>query len=105
MGNKHARPGEIVRLFGAEWGEKSKAVVKAQKFEAIRLVVRAGETIAPHKTKGPITVHCLEGRTIFTVGKSENEMIPGDWLYLDEGQIHALRGIEDSTFLLTILFS
>lgn len=106
MGNIHANAGEVVRLSGAgaDWGEKSRAIVKATSFEAIRLVVRAGETIPPHKTKGPITVQCLEGRTIFSVGDEEHEMSPGDWLYLDKGQIHALRGVEDSTLLVTIVF-
>ena len=108
MGSVHAVVGKTMKLLlsESELGQaKTTALVKTSYFETIRLCVHASQEIPPHKTKGPITVQCLQGNVVFVVGDTENEMVPGDWLYLEGGQIHSLKGIEDSTLLLTILFT
>lgn len=108
MGIAHAVAGKAMNLLlsVSELGHfKTTALVKTSNFEVMRLCVHARQVVPPHKTKGPITVQCLQGRVVFVVGDTENEMVPGDWLYLEGGQIHSLKGIEDSTLLLTILFT
>jgi quercetin dioxygenase-like cupin family protein len=65
MSLHHARAGEVVDLrpLGpALKSAKTSAIVKSERFEAIRMIVRAGETIPSHKVAGNITLHCLEGR-------------------------------------------
>lgn len=107
MGVAHAVAGKAMKLFlsESELGRaKTTALVRTRNFETMRLCVHAGHEIPEHKTKGPITVQCLQGKVVFTVGEINNEMVPGDWLYLDGDQNHSLRGMEDSTLLLTILF-
>ena len=104
----HAIAGETMNLFlsESELGRaKTTALVKTSNFEIIRLCINASQEIPLHRTKGPITVQCLQGKVVFTIGDAENEMVPGDWLYLDGGQIHSLVGIENSALLLTIMFS
>ena len=96
----HAAPGEIVNL-GA--GEKTAALVKRDRFEAVRLVVVAGATIPTHQVDGFITLYCLEGHAVLEAGR-EIALRRGDWVYLDRNARHAVRGIEDSALLLTILF-
>ena len=108
MAIAHAVAGKAMNLFlsESELGRaKTTALIKTSNFEVIRLCVDSKQEIAPHKTKGPITVQCLQGKVNFTVGETENEMTPGDWLYLEGGQVHSLLGIEDSVLLLTIVFS
>ncbi len=106
MALKHAQPGDVVNLrcpsspFEAS---KSSAIVKCDRFEAVRLVVPAGSTIPIHQTEGYITLQCLEGRVAIHTNR-EIELVEGDWIYLDRNAPHALRGIEDSLLLLTILF-
>lgn len=107
MSLHHARAGEIVDLrpLGpALKGAQSSAIVKSERFEAIRMVVRAGETIPPHKVAGNITLHCLEGRVRLSLERSVLELGAGEWLYLDRGETHSLEAMEDASLLLTILF-
>jgi quercetin dioxygenase-like cupin family protein len=107
MSLHHARAGEIVDLrpLGpALKGAKSSAIVKSERFEAIRMVVRAGETVPPNKVAGNITLHCLEGRVRFSLERTVLELGAGEWVYLDRGEIHSVEGMEDASLLLTILF-
>ncbi len=106
MALKHARAGEIVDLrpFSGSIGEaRTAAIVKTNEFEAVRLVVAAGSQIPPHKVPGQITLHCLEGHVELGLEGERLELRAGDWVYLDGGAVHALKGIEDASLLLTIL--
>lgn len=106
MALPHAESGEIVDLrpLGpAISGAKTAAIVKAAQFEAIRLVVLAGQEIPVHKVPGEMTLHCLEGAVRLSTIPSELTLNAGDWLYLKGGEPHALTGIEDASLLLTII--
>lgn len=107
MALKHARAGEVVNLSPLAAGlreARTEAIVKSNSFEAVRLVVHAGRVIPPHKVPGQITLHCLEGRVEIGLNDTSLELGPNEWVYLDGGEPHAVRGIEDSSLLLTILF-
>ncbi|MCB0345365.1 MAG: cupin domain-containing protein [Bdellovibrionales bacterium] len=107
MGLPHAQPGQVINLLQHLEGvapSKTTAIVKEDWFEVIRLRIRAGEAIPEHKTKGPITVQCLEGKVVFNVDQKDHTLSPNSWLYLKGGQKHSLKGIEDSLLLLTIVF-
>jgi quercetin dioxygenase-like cupin family protein len=103
----HARPGEVVDLrpLGAELrSARTTAIVKTGSFEAARLIVRAGAEIPPHQVTGCITLHCLEGRVLLGLAETSLELAAGEWLYLEGGTRHSVKGLEDSCLLLTILF-
>jgi quercetin dioxygenase-like cupin family protein len=107
MALRHADAGQIVDLqpLGAALKQaRTNAIVKSDLFEAVRLVVGAGKDIKPHKVDGPITLHCLEGRALLRLPTETLELTAGQWVYLDAGEPHSVSGIEDSSFLLTILF-
>ena len=107
MAVPHAKSGQLVDLrpLGAELRTaKTTALVKSKSFEAVRLVVRAGMEIPAHQISGSITLHCLEGRVALGLTDSVLELSAGEWVYLDGGARHSVRGIEDSSLLLTILF-
>ena len=106
MALKHAEPGQVVHLqpLGAQLSTaRTSAIVKSERFEAVRLVVSAGSSIPSHKVSGFITLFCLEGHVVLEAGR-EIELRSGDWVYLDRGAAHAVRAIEDSALLLNILF-
>ncbi len=106
MALKHAEPGEVVHLgpMGAALSTaKTSALVKSERFEAVRLIVPGGITIPSHKVEGFITLLCLEGHAVLAMGR-EIELRPGDWGYLERGAPHSVRAVEDSALLLTILF-
>jgi quercetin dioxygenase-like cupin family protein len=108
MAIPHANPGEVVDvrpLGSALASAQTKALVRTEQVEIIRLVVPAGKTIEEHKAKGEIVVHCLEGRLAFTVfGKTQN-LEAGKLLYLPTNEPHSVKGIENASLLLTVLLS
>ena len=107
MAMHHAKAGEVVDLrpLGSALKDaKTTALVKAETFEAVRLIVRAGKEIPPHQVEGPITLHCLEGRVRLGLADDALELSAGQWVYLEGSAEHSVVGIEDSSLLLTILF-
>lgn len=106
MALTHVGPGEVVNLqpdAGASATSRTSALMKSDRFETVRLVVAAGSTIPEHKVAGFITLFCLEGHVVLGVDR-EIELRRGDWIYLERGMAHWVRGVEDSALLLTILF-
>src|SRR5574338_868225 len=98
MALKHAEAGEVVNLQSFE--QKTAALVKRDRFEAVRLVVTAGATIPTHQVGGFITLYCLDGHAVLAADR-EIELKTGDWVYLERNAPHAVRGIKDSALLLT----
>lgn len=106
MAIEHAQPGQPVdvgplgpRLAGA----KTVALFKSAQLEVIRLVLRAGKALPPHKVDGEITIHCLEGRLAVGAGGSRQELAAGQLLYLGGGVAHDVQALEDASALVTIV--
>ncbi len=103
----HAQSGEVVdvRPLGAELpNATTHALIMNKHFEVIRMVLPAGKEIPEHQAKGEIIVHCLEGLVAFNTSEKEMELGGGHLLHLNAGEPHALRAVEDSSVLLTIVF-
>ena len=84
---------------------KTRALLKTEHVEVVRLILPQGKVIAEHKAPGEIIVQCLEGRIAFTtMGKTE-ELEAGQLLYLSAAEPHSVRAVENSSILLTILLS
>jgi quercetin dioxygenase-like cupin family protein len=104
---QHAYPGVPFNLRpeGSSLSEaKTFPLVKEETFEAIRMVIRKDHEVAGHQVEGAITIYCLDGRIAFTARGQTHDLRSGHWLFLHGDEPHSLRGIEDSSFLLTILF-
>jgi quercetin dioxygenase-like cupin family protein len=77
MAMQHAQSGEVidVRPLGSELPDtKTRALIKSESFELIRLVLPAGKKIPEHRAKGEIVVHCLEGQVLFGTSGSTVEV-------------------------------
>ena len=107
MSIPHVKSGEVVQLpLGPALGSaKTTTLVKTTDLELIRLVLPAGKEIPTHKAPGEITVQCLEGRVAFTAEGKTQELANGQLLYLTAGETHALKAIENSSLLVTLLLS
>jgi quercetin dioxygenase-like cupin family protein len=108
MALHHAKSGEVVDLGPLAENLRSAqttALVKADTFEAVRLIVHAGTKIPPHRVGGRFTLHCLEGHVRLGLDSGEMDLSAGEWVYFDGGITHSVEGIEDSSLLLTILFA
>jgi nucleotide-binding universal stress UspA family protein/quercetin dioxygenase-like cupin family protein len=100
-----AKPGDIVdvRPLGASLADtKTRTVVRTDELEIIRLILPAWKELPEHKTKGPLVVHCLQGRVAFSAVGKQQVLQAGDLLYLPMGEPHSIRGIEDACLLLSI---
>jgi len=107
MALQHAKAGEIVDLkpLGNDLpNSRTTAIVKSEAFEAVRLVIPAGKELPAHEVSGDITLHCIEGRVALGLPDAALELSAGEWIYLEGGASHSVKGIEDSSLLLTILF-
>jgi quercetin dioxygenase-like cupin family protein len=105
MALHHARPGEIVDLGPIGSGltsARTAAIIKADHFEAIRLIVHAGAEIPQHKVSGEITLHCLEGHVELGIAPTPIALKANEWVYLEGGVPHSVKAIKDSSLLLTI---
>lgn len=106
MAIHHALPGELINirpLGGATATTKTSTLYKSEHLEVMRIVLRAGKTIPEHAVVGELTVQCLEGSIEFSIGSASEIMYPGDLKCLAGGAPHALKAIEDSTALVTLL--
>jgi quercetin dioxygenase-like cupin family protein len=78
-------------------------LVKTDKLEVIRLVLPADKEIPHHQVTGEITVQCLEGSVSFIAQGQTKVLEAGQLLFLSGSELHALKGVEDSSVLVTIL--
>ena len=107
MAISHIQPGEAIQLSLATAlsGSKTTTLVKTTDLELIRLIIPQGKVIPFHKAPGEITVQCLEGRVEFIADGRTQELTAGQLLYLTVGEPHALKGLEDTSLLVTLLLS
>lgn len=108
MALKHAAAGEAVDLrpLGARLSAaRTHAIVRTSSFEAVRLVVPAGVEIPSHRVPGRITLQCIEGHAQLGLSDATIDLRAGDWVYLDGDESHSVKGMEDASLLLTILFA
>jgi quercetin dioxygenase-like cupin family protein len=106
MAIPHARAGEVIdiRPLGPALSQaRTTTLVKTNVLEVLRLVVKAGSEIPPHKVNGEITVQCLEGSVGFLIDGGTRVLEAGQMMFLTGGEMHAVRGIQDASVLVTIL--
>lgn len=90
-----------VRPLGARLaGAVSETLVKTDGMEVVRIALRAGHQSAKYMAASHAILQVLEGRTFVEVGSGGIEISAGDLLHLLPGEVHALRGITDSSLLL-----
>jgi quercetin dioxygenase-like cupin family protein len=81
----------------------SMTLMKSAGLELIRLVIPAGKEIPAHRAPGEITVQCIEGHVAFEHDGHAVDLHAGDLLHLCPQESHALKGISDSSVLVTRL--
>ncbi|QEF97779.1 hypothetical protein Mal15_18230 [Stieleria maiorica] len=109
MSIPHAAPGVPVNLRtqgDALAGKQSRAFIKTESFEVIRMVVSKGDEVCHnHKVDGPITIQCLDGCINLELDGSRHAVLADQWTYVPAGLRHTISGVEDSVVLLTFIFS
>ena len=108
MGIMHAKPSEAISVapLGPALSQaRTTALVKTDSLEVIRLIVPAGKEIASHRTRGEVTIQCLEGEVGIIVNGVTEALLAGQLLYLSKHELHAVHGIRDASLLVTILLA
>ncbi|MEX8193645.1 cupin domain-containing protein [Comamonas guangdongensis] len=102
----HASPAEAIDVtpYGARLGSaRTYALFKADDMEVIRVVLHAGQSLPPHHVPGSVSLHCLEGCFEVLLGQSVRQLERGQLMHIPPNMPHAVRAIEDSSALVTIV--
>ena len=108
MAQPHIKSGQKADIspFGDQLSEKrSVALLKTQHLEVIRLVLKPGQTIPPHKLSGDITIQCIEGKLNISLASSSIELEAGELAFLESDLSHGVTALEASSALVTIAFT
>jgi len=106
MAIHHASSGELINIRPLENNLKNATTTtlyKSNHLEVFRMILLAGKVMPEHQVKGEITVQCIEGRIEFTAAGTSQKMCAGDLICLAGGVVHALKAVEDSSVIVTIL--
>lgn len=106
MSIPHAASGELfdVGPLGADLRTAiSKTLVRADHLEVFRLILLAGKATPDHKAAGAITIQCLEGVVEFVAHGQTQILRAGSMVYLADAEPHAVKALEDSSLLVTLL--
>ena len=106
MALPHAPSGALIQLLQEDEDLSTfsaRALAKTDELELIRLVLPKGKTMPEHHVPGEITLQCLRGQVVVEAHDTSLSLGPGQMMYLNGGQAHALRAEADSLLLLTIL--
>lgn len=106
MAIHHATSGELIDIRPYQGDLKTvstRTLYKSDHLEVFRLVFLAGKGLPEHRVAGELTVQCLEGCIEMTVSGRTESMRAGDLMCLAGGVPHALKALEDSSVLITLL--
>ena len=105
MAIPHSAPGDLidVRPLGAALGSaRTHALIKSGDLELIRIVLTAGQELPVHAVAGEITLQCIEGSADVTYDGGVRRLAAGQLVHLSGGDMHGVRGVQDTSLLLTI---
>lgn len=108
MNQGHVESGEAINLATLKEDmevDASYALVKTSDMEVIRMALHEGKTIEEHNVDGEMSVQCLKGHILFSVGNKAIDLTEDDWLYLEKKQSFSYRVKTDTILLVTILFT
>ena len=108
MAIHHAASGELIDISPLVRALKSsitKTLYKSAHLEVFRVVLLADKVMAAHRVAGEVTVQCIEGQVEFTSPSGVVLLRKGSLLCLAGGETHSLKAIEDSSVLVTLLFT
>jgi quercetin dioxygenase-like cupin family protein len=92
-----------VRPFGEHLGEHStQALFKSAQLQVVRVVLKAGERLAPHSVAGEITVQCIEGCIELSADERSVRLDAGHMAWLAARCVHGITALSDASALVTI---
>ena len=105
MAIPHSAPGDLidVRPLGTALSStRTHALFKSDDLELIRIVLAAGQELPLHTVEGEITLQCIEGSAAVSYNEGVRRLEAGQLMLLSGGDMHGVRGAQDTSLLLTI---
>jgi quercetin dioxygenase-like cupin family protein len=105
MAIPHSAPGDLidVRPLGSALASaRTHALFKSDDLELIRIVLAAGQDLPMRTVAGEITLQCIEGSADVSYNAGVRRLEAGQLMLLSGGDMHGLRGVQDTSLLLTI---
>lgn len=102
----HATSGELidVRPLGDKLPQSiSTALLRTDDLEVMRLVLPAEKSVPEHHVPGEVTMLCVEGAVEVQAHDTMRVLQAGQMIYLSGNVPYALRALENSSVLMTML--
>jgi quercetin dioxygenase-like cupin family protein len=106
MALHHASPGEVVDLGHSANSPRTpgtRAIVKTDRFEAMRLVMQRGDTIPAHQVASQLTLHCLQGEANVKLADRTLPLRADQWVFFAADTVHVIDAVADTVILMTIM--
>lgn len=86
----------------ADSGTVSKTILDEPFGKVVLFSMAAGQALSEHTASMPALVEILEGKGEFILGKKQESVQPGSWIYLPKNLKHSVKAQENLVFLLTL---
>ncbi|HEV2178764.1 MAG TPA: cupin domain-containing protein [Gemmatimonadaceae bacterium] len=87
----------------AKHGRTARTLVKEGALRLTLMAVAPGGDVPAHHADGPVSVHVIEGETVFTAAGREHALAAGDVIVFGAGVEHAARSTNGCVMLLTVV--
>ncbi|PAU69165.1 hypothetical protein B1400_1102 [Bifidobacterium italicum] len=81
----------------------SRTVMRTEGGNVVLFSFDAGQELSEHTAAMPVFVQTLSGRLLVRGGDEEREAVPGDLIYFPTRLPHAIRALEPSVMMLTMI--
>jgi quercetin dioxygenase-like cupin family protein len=81
---------------------RAEILVKTDTLRVVLVTMLSGGKMHDHAAPGPITIHVLRGAMTIAVEGDSQTLNAGELISIAPGVEHAVEGVEDGAFLLTI---
>jgi quercetin dioxygenase-like cupin family protein len=106
MALKHAQVLEVIDigpLGAALAGTVSRSLLKTDRLQLMRVVLRAGENLPEHRVAGEITIQCIEGVATVRTPSRDCPLHAGELVVLSGGELHSVHAAQDTSLLVSLL--
>ena len=90
------------RAATASSGRAAKTLAKEGRLRATLIALERGASLRQHHVDGPVSIQCLRGNVVITVGDQTSELTSGGLMVLDAKVTHGGKALRDSSILITM---
>jgi len=81
---------------------RAEILIKTDTLRVVLISMLKGGKLHDHTAPGPITIHVLKGKMAVSIEGASQVLGEGELVSMAPGIVHAVEGVEDGAFLLTI---